>query len=479
MTLGDVIPRSKVSLGIDIRGGVLCYALLRKRLGRVQMVGWGVEDLGAAGAERESALKRLLEGLLDRLPLRPALITVGLPRRLVTMRSITLPPVGEEELKAILDYEVDRHIPFPLDEAYYGYQVVDRGPESATILLAAARKEDVRRHVALLEEAGIRPTALGVSTFAAFNAVRYNQGRDTGLVTALVDLRNGEAEIGLAKSGVLQYSRYLMLGSAAPRDVVVPELCGLLDRLDLDVKTARTGRIALSGTGGGRGDLLQYLAERTGLQVEAFSPFQRVRAHGIDSDSAQSLGAAVGLALNGLVTLPMQIDLLPREMAPPRRDPSLTLTFRLLALVLVLGAAYLVSGAIRERRALADLTVRVDQARAEAETVEHLKSDLAALNSQIVDLENIDRSEIRKLDVLRELVQILPKGVTLTQFSVDGRDARIVGSIAGSASSLITILEESPVFENAQFTSPVASRGADTQDFHIKARLEGRRGSTP
>jgi hypothetical protein len=60
---------------------------------------------------------------------------------------------------------------------------------------------------------------------------------------------------------------------------------------------------------------------------------------------------------------------------------------------------------------------------------------------------------------------------------VDGREARIGGSITGSASNLITILEESPLFENAQFTSPVASRGAETQDFQIKTILEGRRGS--
>ena len=77
--------------------------------------------------------------------------------------------------------------------------------------------------------------------------------------------------------------------------------------------------------------------------------------------------------------------------------------------------------------------------------------------------------------MLRELVQILPKGVTLTLFSVEGREVRIGGIITGSASDLISILEGSPVFENVQFTSPVASRGMEMQEFQIKATLEARK----
>jgi general secretion pathway protein L len=213
------------------------------------------------------------------------------------------------------------------------------------------------------------------------------------------------------------------------------------------------------------------------MEVEYFHPFQRIRSLGVDPQAAQSLGAAVGLALNGLVALPIHIDLLPAEMAPPRRDPGLAMTVRLLALIVALALAYGVGEAIRERRALADLTARVSHVQTEAVKVEQLKGEVTKLENQIAALEKIDREEVRKLDVLRELFQLLPKGVTLTLFSVDGREARIGGSITGSASNLISILEESPLFENAQFTSPVASRGAETQDFQIKAILEaGKKG---
>ncbi len=475
MKLGELIPRRKVGLGIDIRGGLLCHALLRKSLGRVQLLDWGIEELPVEGEGRDKVLKEKCEGILNRLPLRPAFITVGLQRSLVTMRSVSMPAVGEEEMKGILDYEVERHIPFPPEGAQYDFQVLERDAEKATLLLAAARKDEISRYLGLLEEAGIKPTALGVSTLASFNALVYNQGRGGKPVTALIDLRDGEAEIGVAKDGILRYCRYLTLGPAAPLDVLLPELSGLLAHLEADGGLQKTGRISLSGSGGGRADLLHHLSERTGLEVEFLHPFRRIKAQGVDPLAAQSLGAAVGLALKGLVALPLQIDLLPKELAPPRRDPGVAMTFRLLALVIVLGLAYVLSDAIRERRALANLRARVNLVQTEAAKVEQLKEDVARIGGQIGVLEKIDRGEVRKLDVLRELVQILPKGVTLTLFSVEGREARIGGTITGSASDLISILEESPVFENVQFTSPVASRGGETQEFQIKATLEARK----
>ncbi|MBI3779467.1 MAG: pilus assembly protein PilM [candidate division NC10 bacterium] len=476
MELRELIPRRKIGLGVDVRGGLLCHALLCRAFGRVRLLDWGVEELPHEGDGRDEALKRGLEGILGRLPARPTFVTVGLPRSLVTMRSVSMPAVGEEELKGILDYEVERHIPFPPEEAQYDFQVLERDAEKATLLLAAARKEEVSRYLGLLGEAGIRATALGVSTFASLNALFYNQGRAMAPLTALIDLRDGEAEIGIAKDGVLRYSRYLTLGPAAPLDVLLPELSGLLAHLEATGGLQGTGRIALSGSTRGRGDLLHHLAQRTGLEVELLHPFRRIKARGIDPQVAPVLGAAVGLALNGLVALPLHIDLLPKEVAPPRREPGLAMTFRLLVLIVALGLAYAVSYAINERRALADLTATVKRVQAEAAKVEQLKEGAAKLGAQTSALENIEREEIRKLDVLRELVQVLPKGVTLTLFNVDGREVRIGGSITGSASDLISILEESPVFENAQFTSPVARRDAETQEFQIKALLEVRKG---
>src|ERR1700675_1850290 len=175
MKLRELMLRRKIGLGVDVRGGLLCHALLCRAFGRVRLLDWGIEELPPEGDGRDEAVERGLESIMSRLPARPAFVTVGLPRSLVTMRLVSMPAVGEEELKGILDYEVERHIPFPPEEAQYDFQVLERDAEKATLLLAAARKEEVGRYLGLLGEAGIRATALGVSTFASLNALFYNQ----------------------------------------------------------------------------------------------------------------------------------------------------------------------------------------------------------------------------------------------------------------------------------------------------------------
>lgn len=473
MTLSELIPKPKVSLGIDIRGGLLCHALLSKVFGRIQLLDWSVNELPAEQKDAPEVLKEKLTSLMARLPKRPVFIAVGVPRRFVTMRSVNMPAVGDEELKGILDYEVERHIPFPLEEVHYDFQVLERNAEHATVLLAAARKEEIGRYLALLQEAGIKPSVLGVSTFASFNTLFYNQERGAEPLRAIIDLRDGEAELGLAKEGILRSARYVTLGPAAPLDILVPEIFAMLTHLEAN-GGQQAGRISVSGAGIGKGDLLTHLSERTGLTAEFLQPFRRIKTQGVDPQMAHSLSTAVGLALDGLVPLPLDIDLLPKELAPPRRDPGLTTTLRLTALIVLLGLAYLVNGAIRERQALADLAAKLHQVQTEAAKVEQLKGELGTLAGQIATLQAIDREDTRKLDVLRELFQILPKGVILTLFAVEKREVRIGGTIPGSASDLISILEQSPLFENAQFTSPVAQRGTEGQEFQIKALLETR-----
>lgn len=474
MVLGDFIPTGKVGLGIDVRGGLLCHALLYKVFWQIRLLDWGVEELPIEAEQRDQVLAQKLADLSARLPKRPAFVTVGLSRHLATTRLVTMPAVGEEELREILEYEVERHIPFSPGEAQYDFQVLERDAEQATILLAAARKEEISRHLALLEGAGLKPTALGISTLASFNALLYNQGRGGVELTALLDLRDDEAELGVAKKGVLRYARHLQLGSAPSLDLLVSEICDLLTCLEMNGGKPQ-GRLALAGPGVGRGDLLHHLAERTGLTVEFLQPLRRVKAREIDPQITPSLGAAVGLALNGLVALPLTIDLLPRELAPVRRDPSLLVMGWLLLLIAAIGLTYVGKEAVRERHILASLTARVKQARDEAAMVEQLKGEVARLSEKAAVLERIDKEEVRKLDALRELAQILPKGVTLTLFSTSGREVRIVGSIVDSASGLISILEQSPIFENAQFASPLAKmEDGSGQEFEIKALLEAK-----
>jgi len=56
MVLGDFIPTGKVGLGIDVRGGLLCHALLYKVFWQIRLLDWGVEEIPIEAEQRDQVL---------------------------------------------------------------------------------------------------------------------------------------------------------------------------------------------------------------------------------------------------------------------------------------------------------------------------------------------------------------------------------------------------------------------------------------
>lgn len=105
------------------------------------------------------------------------------------------------------------------------------------------------------------------------------------------------------------------------------------------------------------------------------------------------------------------------------------------------------------------------------------KKARAALNERAARLAEVDRlrgaiaSQRRMTDVLEEISRLLPDSVYLTDLTVEGESATLVG-FAGSASSIISPIEASPMFERAEFASPVLKvPGQDGERFDVKLKV--------
>lgn len=73
------------------------------------------------------------------------------------VRRVTMPAATEENLGAVLGFEMDRLTPFRSDDVYYDYRVVGRDPSAGTIavLLAVARRDLVDARVERLRSLGV------------------------------------------------------------------------------------------------------------------------------------------------------------------------------------------------------------------------------------------------------------------------------------------------------------------------------------
>jgi Tfp pilus assembly protein PilN len=152
----------------------------------------------------------------------------------------------------------------------------------------------------------------------------------------------------------------------------------------------------------------------------------------------------------------------------------------LASLALVLSLTWGIGMIIRYRNELYAVNAEIKKRRPAVEAVEKLQKQKDDLRREISELHKIRSGEVSKIEILRELTQILPNTVWIWNLKYTGREIEISG-FADSASDLIPLIDKSHLFEKVEFLAPVTKErerreGSDKERerFKIKARLEGK-----
>jgi Tfp pilus assembly protein PilN len=445
----------KRSLGISLKDEMASFVELSRVAGRVRVIASGSLPLPQAPISLSEGAGEPSEGLPARL-LRPKpdAVVVGLSRGDAILRPVDLPSLEDKDLAGLLAYEIEKHLPFPVDEACYDFQRVRKNGGTATVMLVATRRAVMERHLEAAGRLKLQPTSVGVSSLAALNAIVHRLRPAPAELLCLVSVGSRHAEMSAARGGSLVFSRVLPFA-----DGRLDPLQGELRRV-LDEAGATPARIFVTG---GSAELCLRLSQALEVPVEPWNPAEPE----VDA-------SAFGLALQGLVKLPIRIDLLPPDRRPKRRERALVVLFALLALLAALGAAWGAGTAYRERRALSQLTQQLAEVQTHAAAVARLKTEFTKLRTQVQVFEGLAQERTRGLTALKELVSLLPASVYLTDFTLEGAKLQIRGTTGGSASELIAAFERSTYFENASFISPISAQGTDRQGFQLQAAIKGR-----
>jgi general secretion pathway protein L len=142
----------------------------------------------------------------------------------------------------------------------------------------------------------------------------------------------------------------------------------------------------------------------------------------------------------------------------------------------------------RDKNAWDAANAEIKKRKPEVDVVERIQKQKEELGREVSEFAKIEAAEPSKVEILRELAQILPATVWIWNLKYTGKEIEISG-FADSASDLIPLLDRSPFFEKVEFMAPVTKErlrtvaGANPVDkekerFKIKLRLEAKR-STP
>jgi general secretion pathway protein L len=163
------------------------------------------------------------------------------------------------------------------------------------------------------------------------------------------------------------------------------------------------------------------------------------------------------------------LNLLSGESSRGTREDRLSGALAVLALILAIGAVAIPLQ--RQRATVAALEANVAAARAEAEESLAMRDRLGALARSAQFLQADKSRQAMVVQVLDELTRLVPDQAYLLQFDLRDQTVELHG-FASTASELIGLLEQSPLFKAPQFRSPVTQDPrSGTERFHISVEL--------
>jgi Tfp pilus assembly protein PilN len=436
----------------------LAVVLLGERLVVASVQGTRVETFAVDAEQPATALR----AELNQRGLAARTVALGLPRAAVTVKPIDLPQVNGE-LREMVRFELERHLPFPSDDAAFDFVALPTespaptGPTSTRrVLITAADRRVVEGALRLADEARLRPLSL---TVAAHDLLGLVASRQRGQVVWVHRVGENAALLFLA-DGHLVLSRSVPTADDATIASEIRRSYGVTRWRDADA-------IWVSGDG----DAPEVAPALTTLGAPVTAPPFTARARALlDSITDPQRGAAelaVAVAAGPRVR---PLDLLPVPLRPRRLTRQQLTTIGVLAAAVFLGVIALLVPGYRESRRLATINQRVAALDREVRGVEQTLQELERRRRLLATIQSIESSTVRPLPVLRELTELLPNNTWLSTVSIDGKGIELTGQAAAS-SDLIPILENSPRFERVEFASPV-TRGRDKEQFRIRASWE-------
>jgi Tfp pilus assembly protein PilN len=473
----DKIP-SDLSLGIEFKPSHLILTLLRKSFRKMALLDCEMHPLPPEGQreEREVQILNPINKFISKHRLQKEKTSISIPRERSVVRFIRLPIATKENLRKVIEYEIPKYTPFEMGEVYFDCQILKEEKDWLHLYAVFIKKTEVDPYLSLLKKIGIEPISVQIPSVGALNLFYYHEGAKEDEISVLLDVAESFFEMDLIQGKEWQESFYLPL----PREKRESRIRYTFERSVVKEDSFPKATFFVHGLGMDE-DLLNILKGNDRIKGVSLPPLNRIEVDPERLPSLQKNYAAVGVPLKGLVKTQVDLNLLPFEMRRKVREfgrpLSVLLTFIALFLALTWGAGVY----YRYGKELATLNTEIKKRKPEVEAVEKLQKQKEELGKEIFELQKIKSDETSKIEILKELTQILPNTVWIWSFKYNGKEVEING-FADSASDLIPLLDKSPLFEKVEFLAPVTKErhmrsdgDKEKERFRIKAKIEGRR----
>lgn len=358
---------------------------------------------------------------------------VGLPLEYFTLVNFNLPRAAEENLDQAVKYALMRHVPFELTTTYTDYRLVGNNGQ-LEIAAVVAQKDNIDPVLEVFAQAGL--AVRSIFPGLVFWALASEEG-------AYLLHAAGQSEVVLSQEGKVPFHIWFRPSAQEDEEVFTSRGATLLENIP------------------DKPDILHII----GAHAEQMPGLNVIKS--TFSQAAQVQNPPL-LSAKDIRTLPYSLSLLSaagrqqeKAMRILRFSGCLFLLISLLAFPLadILGSMH-----YKDR-----LQQKVASVQDQVRELETIRNE----NQELVEFFDVLAQKVqaapRAAIMLKEMTEVMPETAWLYSYHFTKEQVRIQGE-GQSATAVLEALENSPMFENVQFDSPVQKSGSRDR-FKIVAKV--------
>ena len=434
------------------------------------LTGWVAEDvkeiaLKAENDARERALRQAIVSLLPHFNSARDAVYLCVPQEHVIVQQVFLPLAAEDNLRQVLEYEIERQLPFKREDIYFDFLPAGKKGEKLCVYVFATPKKNLASLLNMLESFGIKPNGVETTVTALANYLLFSEA-DGSDNTALIAGHRSHWEMVAVNAKAHGWKTAAQLLST--HQFPVQEWAQGSGKAILHESLREIKKIYRCG------DLhaLNGLAEGPLAAAQDLVALGAPRLESAKQITNSETLPAIGAALRGIREASLSGNFLATDAADRGGGKTLTtlntVLFGLLVLALIVWG---VSFAVKDELRLRQLQSENQKLEPTVEVLRREESQLLQLRKEASFLNDFEQRRGEVLKILDELSKIVPNNAYFSNLRYRTGVLEIQGS-AENASTLIPLLERSALFEHVNFNAP-SNRGRDNREtFSLKADLE-------
>jgi type IV pilus assembly protein PilM len=237
--------RATPIIGLDIGSNTIKVAQFKEEKAGLSLVNFGVVPTPEGSIEdgkivRGDIISEALGSLLSLHSFVGKRVSASVSGELVTVKQVTVDEVPRQQLSAIVKWEMEKHISYPIEDAVFDYQVLSRvqtddGGVKANCLVAVAPLSIVDALIGVIRKTQLEAVFIEVEPFAELRLVDYVAYKRPDLdakTVVLVNIGSGITSINVADQSMIRLTRMIPFGGTRITQAIASALGISTDRAE-------------------------------------------------------------------------------------------------------------------------------------------------------------------------------------------------------------------------------------------------------